>query len=166
MPRSIWATCTGSPAIRRAAVAWRPSCSTATTISTAIRLATAPLCSRLLGRRFVTAESLRDRAPRPEPGRHLSGVSARYIDRHRHQGPRGSGTVSRSQLLLVRAWPWLLTFVVLGPLLGRGFVLTYDMVFVPDLAMRTDFLGLGSGLPRAVPSDAAVAVLDTVVPGD
>jgi len=74
--------------------------------------------------------------------------------------------VSRSQLLLVRAWPWLLTFVVLGPLLGRGFVLTYDMVFVPDLAMRTDFLGLGSGLPRAVPSDAVVAVLDTFLPGD
>src|SRR6478736_8679475 len=133
---------------------------------TPIAIATnAPLCSRLLGRRFVTAESLRDRAPRPEPGRHLSGVSARYIDRHRHQGPRGSGTVSRSQLLLVRAWPWLLTFVVLGPLLGRGFVLTYDMVFVPDLAMRTDFLGLGSGLPRAVPSDAVVAVLDTFLPG-
>ena len=34
------------------------------------------------------------------------------------------------------------------------------MVFVPDLALRSDFLGLGSGLPRAVPSDAVVAVLD------
>ncbi|WP_243060220.1 hypothetical protein [Nocardioides sp. SR21] len=74
--------------------------------------------------------------------------------------------MSRPQLVLVRLWPWLLAFLVLGPLLGRGYVLTYDMVFVPDLAMRSDFLGLGTGLPRAVPSDAVVAALDTVVPGD
>ena len=39
------------------------------------------------------------------------------------------------------------------------------MVWVPDLALRPDLLGLGSGLPRAVPSDAVVAVLDEVVPG-
>jgi hypothetical protein len=39
------------------------------------------------------------------------------------------------------------------------------MVWVPDLAMRSGFLGLGSGLPRAVPSDAVVAILDEVVPG-
>lgn len=74
--------------------------------------------------------------------------------------------MSRPQLVLLRTWPWILTLVVLGPLLGRGFVLTYDMVFVPDLAMRPDFLGVGSGLPRAVPSDAVVSVLDTLVPGD
>ncbi|MBA2952374.1 hypothetical protein GON03_20340 [Nocardioides sp. MAH-18] len=74
--------------------------------------------------------------------------------------------MSRPQLVLVRLWPWLLTLVIMGPLLSRGFVLTYDMVFVPDLALRSDFLGLGSGLPRAVPSDALVAVLDNVLPGD
>ncbi len=39
------------------------------------------------------------------------------------------------------------------------------MVWVPDLALGSDALGLGSGLPRAVPSDAVVAVLDEVVPG-
>src|SRR4051794_41976474 len=39
------------------------------------------------------------------------------------------------------------------------------MVWVPDLALRPDFLGLGSALPRAVPSDAVVSVLDAVVPG-
>ena len=33
---------------------------------------------------------------------------------------------------------------------------------LPDL--RADTLGLGSALPRAVPSDAVVAVLDDVVP--
>ncbi len=54
---------------------------------------------------------------------------------------------------------------MLGPVLGPGYLLTYDMVWVPDLALRADVVGLGSGLPRAVPSDAVVAVVDEVVPG-
>ncbi|RYP84944.1 hypothetical protein EKO23_14380 [Nocardioides guangzhouensis] len=58
------------------------------------------------------------------------------------------------------AWAALLTLVLLGPALGRGYVLSYDMVWVPDLALRSDFLGLSPALPRAVPSDAVVAVLD------
>ena len=66
---------------------------------------------------------------------------------------------------LPTAWAFLLAGLLLGPALGPGFVLTYDMVWVPDLALRSDFLGLGSGLPRAVPSDAVVALLDEVVPG-
>lgn len=65
----------------------------------------------------------------------------------------------------VLAWPWLLTVAVLLPVLAPGFVLTYDMVFVPDLALRPDFLGFASGLPRAVPSDVMVAVVDEVLPG-
>ncbi len=67
--------------------------------------------------------------------------------------------------LLARCWPWLLALAVLWPVLAPGYVLSYDMVFVPDLALRPDFLGLGSGLPRAVPSDAVVAVLDEILPG-
>ena len=62
-------------------------------------------------------------------------------------------------------WAILLTVILLGPALGPGFVLSYDMVFVPDLALRSDFLGLGAALPRAVPSDAVIAVLDELVPG-
>ena len=62
-------------------------------------------------------------------------------------------------------WSVLLAALVLGPALGRGYVLSYDMVWVPDLALRPDVLGVGSGLPRAVPSDAVVAVLDEIVPG-
>ncbi len=73
--------------------------------------------------------------------------------------------MTSAQRVLVRAWPWVLALLVLLPTLRRGFVLSYDMVFVPDLALRPDFLGLGSGLPRAIPSDAVVAVLDEVVPG-
>jgi hypothetical protein len=62
-------------------------------------------------------------------------------------------------------WALALALLVLGPALGPGYLLVRDMVWVQDLAMRPDFLGLGSGLPRAVPSDAVVAVLDEVVPG-
>src|SRR3954452_10276564 len=62
-------------------------------------------------------------------------------------------------------WALLLALLVLGPALGPGYLLVRDMVWVPDLALRADFLGLGSGLPRAVPSDAVVAVLDQLVPG-
>ncbi len=70
------------------------------------------------------------------------------------------------------AWSWLpwlwstaLAATLLGPALGPGFVLSYDMVWVPDLTMRPDFLGVGTALPRAVPSDAFVAVLDQALPG-
>lgn len=62
-------------------------------------------------------------------------------------------------------WSLLLAALMLGPALGAGYVLSYDMVWVPDLALRPDFLGVGTALPRAVPSDAVVAVLDEVVPG-
>lgn len=63
------------------------------------------------------------------------------------------------------AWSSVLALVLLGPALGRGYVLSFDMVWVPDLALRPDFLGVATGLPRAVPSDAFVALLDEVVPG-
>ena len=63
------------------------------------------------------------------------------------------------------AWAAILPLLMLGPALGKGYVLSYDMVWVPDLSLRTDFLGLGTALPRAVPSDAIVAVLDELVPG-
>lgn len=62
-------------------------------------------------------------------------------------------------------WSLLLGLLMLGGALGPGYVLTYDMVWVPDLSLGRDALGLGSALPRAVPSDAAVAVLDEVLGG-
>jgi len=66
---------------------------------------------------------------------------------------------------VVPVWALALAVLLLGPALGPGYLLTYDMVWVPDLALRSDFLGVGTALPRAVPSDAVVAVLDEVVPG-
>ena len=80
-------------------------------------------------------------------------------------GRDGSSRLSGLVHWVPVAWSGALALLVLGPALAPGYVLSYDMVWVPDLALRPDFLGVGSGLPRAVPSDAVVAVLDEVVPG-
>ncbi len=58
----------------------------------------------------------------------------------------------------------VLALVLLVPLLGPGYVLTRDMVFVPDPPLTGALLGL-DGVPRAVPSDLLVALASTVVPG-
>lgn len=59
-----------------------------------------------------------------------------------------------------------MALLVLAPLLGRGFVLTYDMVFAPRQDLLPDSFGLGSALPRSVPADAVVGVFTMLVPGD
>jgi len=69
------------------------------------------------------------------------------------------------RLLWPTAWATLLAVLLLGGALGPGYVLSYDMVWVPDLVLGRDVLGLGSALPRAVPSDAVVATLDEVLGG-
>jgi hypothetical protein len=60
----------------------------------------------------------------------------------------------------------VLAVLVLGPALAPGYVLSYDMVFVPQWDLTRDLVGLGDGLPRSVPVDAVVALLTTVLPGD
>jgi hypothetical protein len=72
---------------------------------------------------------------------------------------------------LPNSWPLLawclgLAALVLAPLARPGFLLSYDMVTVPQQELVPDALGLGSALPRAVPVDAVVAVLTQVVPGE
>ncbi|KRC56629.1 MULTISPECIES: hypothetical protein [unclassified Nocardioides] len=60
----------------------------------------------------------------------------------------------------------LVALVVLGPLLlGTGFWLVGDMVFVPDQPWKSAWLGLDGALPRAVPMDALVSLATYVVPG-
>ncbi|MCY9785518.1 hypothetical protein KIK06_16655 [Nocardiopsis sp. EMB25] len=70
---------------------------------------------------------------------------------------------------LDRALPWavglLAGVLALGPALGRGYVLRYDMVFVPEPSLATVLRG-ADGFPRAIPSDAVVAALSALVPGD
>lgn len=62
-------------------------------------------------------------------------------------------------------WCLALALVALGPALGPGFVLAYDMVFTPHQPLVDASVGLGTALPRAVPADAVVAALSTVLDG-
>ncbi|HNJ79219.1 MAG TPA: hypothetical protein PKX56_07680, partial [Marmoricola sp.] len=81
--------------------------------------------------------------------------------------PSGPTTTSGFSYLRWVQITWLsvLPVLALGPVLFRaGYLLTFDMVWVPQLSMRPSFLGLGSGWPRAVPSDAVVAILDNLLP--
>ncbi|WP_329252201.1 hypothetical protein OG417_08485 [Actinoallomurus sp. NBC_01490] len=58
----------------------------------------------------------------------------------------------------------LLGALALGPALAPGFVLAYDMVFVPRPALSEATFGLTGMLPRHVPSDAVVAALSHLAP--
>lgn len=64
------------------------------------------------------------------------------------------------------AWSTGIGLVVFGPLLlGPGYWLFGDMVFVPEQPWKPAWLGLDGALPRAVPMDALVSVVTQVVPG-
>ncbi|MFN8156680.1 MAG: hypothetical protein U0R68_04635 [Candidatus Nanopelagicales bacterium] len=56
--------------------------------------------------------------------------------------------------------------LVLGPALARGYLLRYDLVFVPDEPITATVLGLDGGVPRAVPDDLVVAVVSRLIPAD
>ena len=88
----------------------------------------------------------------------------------RPHGPlRRRGVRSGVREAAGRAGPGLLAglclgLLALGPGLLRGFLLSYDMVFVPREPFRAALPGLAP--PRAVPSDLAVAAVSRVVPAD
>ncbi|KAA1417859.1 hypothetical protein F0U44_14515 [Nocardioides humilatus] len=64
------------------------------------------------------------------------------------------------------AWTSALALAVFGPLLvGSGYWLFGDMVFVPEQPWKSAWLGLDGSLPRAVPMDALVSLATHVVPG-
>jgi hypothetical protein len=92
---------------------------------------------------------------RPAPGR--AGGAA-----------RGGG--AGAALAVRRAWPAVvglgLGLLALGPGLGRGFLLSYDMVAVPRQPFGAAMFGLSGGPARAVPSDAVLAALSRVLPAD
>ncbi|MFC6707283.1 hypothetical protein [Flexivirga alba] len=55
--------------------------------------------------------------------------------------------------------------IALGPSLAPGYLLHYDLVFVPRLALSDRTLGVDGSVPRAVPNDFVVALLSHIVPG-
>ncbi len=62
-------------------------------------------------------------------------------------------------------WIAVLSVAILAPVLAPGFALSYDLVFTPRQDLLPGSIGVGGGLPRAVPQDAVVALIETVVPG-
>ena len=59
----------------------------------------------------------------------------------------------------------LITAAVLAPLAAPGYVLSYDMVFVPHQPLRADLIAPSDTLPRAVPQDALVSLASVLAPG-
>ena len=72
---------------------------------------------------------------------------------------------SRVTRTLAYAWVGILAVLVAGPALMPGFALSYDLVFTPRQDLLPASIGVGSGLPRAVPQDAIVAIVETLIPG-
>jgi len=60
----------------------------------------------------------------------------------------------------------VVVLAVLGPVLRRGFVLRYDLVFVPDPPLNEFTIGADGGLPRAVPSEMVAVALGNLLPAD
>ncbi|MGH8895225.1 MAG: hypothetical protein ACRDWY_18260, partial [Actinomycetes bacterium] len=81
------------------------------------------------------------------------------IDRSPGESP------SRRDAAAAYVVPTVLAALVVLPLLPPGFVLSYDMVFTPRQPLRPESIGVGASLPRAVPVDAVVAAVETVLPG-
>jgi hypothetical protein len=91
------------------------------------------------------------------------GSLVAHLRSHRAHS-KGSPVHGRLRLL-APGYCLLLAFLALGPALSPGFVLTYDMVFTPRQDMLPAWLGVGGGLPRAVPQDALVAAATVVMDG-
>lgn len=67
--------------------------------------------------------------------------------------------------LIPAGYSLLLAAIVLGPLLGPGYLLLRDAVSTPRSYLTDSALGLGDAAPRAVPQDALIATLSPVVDG-
>ncbi|WP_052280143.1 hypothetical protein [Nocardia vulneris] len=59
----------------------------------------------------------------------------------------------------------VLTLLIMGPLLGPGYLLLRDAVSTPRSYLTGSALGLGDAAPRAVPQDALLAALSPLLDG-
>ncbi|MDG4835697.1 hypothetical protein O7631_04095 [Micromonospora sp. WMMD967] len=82
------------------------------------------------------------------------------------------GTPLRRAVVVLRSWwPEIVlglgvVLAILGPVLRRGYLLRYDLVFVPDPPFGATVWGSGSELPRAVPSELLAVGLSQLLPAD
>ncbi|WP_405498739.1 hypothetical protein [Nocardia sp. NBC_00511] len=74
-------------------------------------------------------------------------------------------TQRRWTALIPAGYSLALALLVTGPLLGPGYLLLRDAVSTPRSYLTDSALGLGDAAPRAVPQDALIAALSTVIDG-
>ncbi|MFL6136171.1 MAG: hypothetical protein ACJ74O_00010 [Frankiaceae bacterium] len=106
----------------------------------------------------------------PGAGHEATIIGGRPARRASKEVPLDSPSRRPGRVAAARALPWAgglgLAALILGPALAPGYVLRYDMVFVPRPPATPDLVGLGERVARAVPSDAVVAGLSHLLPGD
>ncbi len=73
---------------------------------------------------------------------------------------------SRAPTAIAAVLGFALGLLTLGPGLAPGFLLSYDMVFVPNPPFSAALLGVSGGPARAVPSDAVITVAARLLPSD
>lgn len=87
-------------------------------------------------------------------------------ERHSRISSAGSESATVRQRRWIGVVVGLLTAVLtMGPALKPGYLLFYDMVFVPKLGLSDRTLGIDGSVPRAVPNDLVVALASHIVPG-
>ncbi|WP_420832022.1 hypothetical protein [Nocardia huaxiensis] len=89
---------------------------------------------------------------------------SRHVER-RVPGVSAEGRERRWIRLVPAGYSLVLALLVVGPLLGPGYLLLRDAVSTPRSYLTDSALGLGDAAPRAVPQDALIAVLSTVIDG-
>ncbi|WP_067571929.1 hypothetical protein [Nocardia acidivorans] len=72
---------------------------------------------------------------------------------------------TRRLRLIPAGYSLALALLVLGPLLGPGYLLLRDAVSTPRSYLTDSALGLGDAAPRAVPQDALLATLSPLIDG-
>lgn len=73
---------------------------------------------------------------------------------------------NRVRQVLIAVWPLLLAVVLIWPLLSStGHPLGRDLIFVPEQPWTDGTWGLGPVAPRAIPLDAVVSALTTLLDG-
>lgn len=60
----------------------------------------------------------------------------------------------------------LMPIVILGPLLGRGYILQYDMVFAPQVHLNIEAIREGYGLYQSLPLSTLLKLFSFVIPMD
>lgn len=73
--------------------------------------------------------------------------------------------IARRDRIALHVTAGSLAVLMLAPLLRPGYVLSYDMVFVPRQGLQWELVAPSGGLPRAVPEDLVVSLLNIAMPG-